>query len=223
LTRLAGIYDAMAQAGLHNLSQIQVLGSMARDLKDGDYIPFDIAPVESALTYESGGKRISIILGENAADGSFYPSVTERMLHVHSQMNLWNGLLPNRKSITVGAVSLLQDIMIFSAHLSRIALYLAATTGKTLSREEREKSFTDFVSALPPYMSKFFNSCLDRAHVSSILQNLRVGDYTIMEYDVTNDGQAVNHYRLPMSMAKPYLAKLEKAKAEAPGTSESVA
>ncbi len=230
LNALGIVYDDMAGTGAHNLNLIQSLLAMGRDLRDGAYAPFAVARVEPLLAYAHDGKRASVILGEISPQGSFYPSVTERILHIHNQINVWNGLLSMGQPITPPIVPMLQDIMIFTAHISRIASYLSiklatakkfpdASPGSDAAlKAKNEKDFNAYVQSLPPYMARFFTSCIDRNHLSSILQKLRVGDYSTMEYDVSKEGRMINHYLLPMDLANPYLAHLARLQADTMAT-----
>jgi hypothetical protein len=212
LASLSGLYEALAETGLHNLSQIQVLGSMARDLRDGDYKPFVLTGIERALIH---GQDVMLI-GDIPPDGPFRPSVTERMLHIHRQGDLWNDLIRDPGKIQIGIVSLLQDVVLYAAYVSRIAFYLHSFEGRALAAIDKPKTFADFVTNLPPYMARYVNACLDRTQAAHILNTLKAMDYVLALRPM--DGATVHHYPLPADLARTYQAQLERMQETTPKT-----
>lgn len=179
--------------------------------------PFDLEKLHDLLSYQKDGKRISLILGDFNENAAFYPSITEKILNLHGQMNYVNGAFKNITSETANSViPILQRILLDCLFLDNVFKFCADKSAVIQEPSENlEKQREKIKQGLEKIISTFHKDLknaamfMDRSQMNESLKQYSFKSSWI-EYDVTNEGKMVNDYYLPKEYADPYLLHLAR-------------
>jgi len=187
--------------------------------------PFDLGKQTDLLRNTRGGKTYAFILGEVSEQLSFYPSITEKMIKIHSVANFVNAALKSRRiSSEEDLVRPLQDALMEFYFLDKTFAYYAQRTRLINGKIQNAIDKKGEVEALNVYYQEFLKGltdvikpCLDIDHLQARIRQYEFKAYAWLTNDVGEDGKVVNNYYLPKQYWQPFVNWMaaEQAKAMA--------
>lgn len=171
--------------------------------------------VLSNFYYKNGDSFRSLVIGEFDENASFYPSITERILNMQSQVNYLNGLKKIDDEQKAYVAEILQDVGIALTFISSTIFYihlkyLARTNGSL--DQQAQSIFDGYVDFFKKDMISVAEACENLDHLNASIKKLQFKDYGTIEYDVTEGDRNINGYRLPKDMAMEYAASFSPRK-----------
>ncbi|MDD1620852.1 MAG: hypothetical protein LUQ11_05180 [Methylococcaceae bacterium] len=229
---LSNVYKGLAETAYENLSALkaqQNKGILAKIFVKSPLDkmkPFSLGPARSGLTNTKDNKSYTFILGEFNEQMAFYPSITEKILKIHSVSNMVNAILKTKKTPSEQAlVQPLQEALLdfyflektFAYYAHRAALVERKLDNMVQENAELDNLFKSYYDWFVNGLNDLFKPCLDVAHLNMKLKQYVFRSYSWMTYEVGEDGRVVNDYFLPKEYWEPFLNHMttEQAKAMA--------
>jgi hypothetical protein len=228
--RLSAIYGDLSRTAFGNLTAIK--GSQKKGLLTKVFAKppldqmkqFRLAPAGSCLSRSEGGESLSLILGEFDERMTFYPSITEKILKIHSVANLVNASLETRLLTSEQAlVQPLQETLLdfcfldktFAFYASKAALIDGKVENMIQKKGEIEELLKTYYQSFVAGMNELIQSCIDLTHLNVKVKQYVFKPYAWMTQEVGVDGKVVNDYNLPREYWEPFLKYMTAEQAKA--------